>query len=68
MITTAYRYGGLKTSWKVGQTVEVAWYPDKKKQIYPCGDPVIRRKAWAYLLGGVGLFLFAIVYMRSLIR
>jgi len=68
IVTTAYRYGGLKGSWKVGQQVEVSWYPGKEKQVYPCGDPVIRRKGWVYLLGGLGLLMFAILCMRSLIR
>ena len=68
IVTTAYRYGGLKGSWKVGQQVEVAWYPGKEKQIYPCGDPVIRRKGWWYLLGGLGMLVFTILYMRSLSR
>lgn len=66
VITTAYRYGGLKNSWKVGDNLEVAWFPGKEKQIYPCSDPVIRRKGWWYLLGGIGLMLFVVLYMGSL--
>lgn len=61
IITTAYRYGGMKNSWRMGDTLEVAWYPGKEKQIYPCGDRVIRRKAWIYLLTGLGMM--AILWM-----
>lgn len=60
IITTAYRYGGLKHSWNPGATLEIAWEPGKEKQVYPCSDPVIRRKAWFYLLSGI--FLLAIFF------
>jgi len=66
VITSAYRYGGLKNSWKVGDSLDVAWFPGKEKQIYPCADPVIRRKGWWYLLGGIGLMLFMVLYVGSL--
>lgn len=54
-VTTAYRYGGLKTSWHTGDTVSIAWDPEKPKQVYPCGDPVIRWKGICYLLAGAVL-------------
>ena len=52
-ILTAYRYGGLKGSWTVGQTLPVAWDSGKEKQVYPCSDPMIAQKGWIYLLCGV---------------
>ena len=57
-VTAAYRYGGLRRSWKPGQTCSVAWEAGKQRQIYPCKDPVIRRKGWWYLLGGTALWAF----------
>ena len=68
IVTTAYRYGGLKHSWKVGQTMEVAWYPGKEKQIYPCGDPVVLRKGLWYLLGGISIFGIMILVMCAQIK
>lgn len=52
VITTTYRYGGLKHSWWTGQMVEIAWIPGKENQIFPCGDRIIRIKGWSYLLAG----------------
>ena len=65
IVTTAYRYGGLKTSWKVGQQVEVCWYSGKEKQIYPCADPVIHRKGIFYLLGGIGVMVLLVMYLST---
>jgi len=56
-VTTAYRYGGLKGSWHPGQKCTVAWEPENPRAVYPCGDPVIFRKAWWYLLGGMASLL-----------
>ena len=52
-ILTAYRYGGLKGSWTVGQTLPIAWEPGNEKQIYPCADPMIARKGWIYISCGI---------------
>ena len=57
-VTAVYRYGGLKRSWKPGDRCPVAWEAGKPVQIWPCKDPVIERKAWCYLLGGMALWGF----------
>lgn len=68
-VTSAYRYGWLKCGWQTDEKVEVAYKGGKEKQIYPCGDPVIRKKAWAYLLAGLtALILFAVVTVRIMMQ
>ena len=64
IITTAYRYGALKNSWKPGQKCTVAWEPGSEQAVYPCGDAAIFRKAWWHLLGGIGLLLLLIFSAR----
>ncbi len=61
-VTVAYRYGGLKHSWRAGQAVKIAWASGKENQIYPCDDPVIRMKGLIYLLAGfVSMAVFFIL-------
>ena len=67
VITSAYRYGAFRNSWSVGSTVDIAWHPSAPKQIYPCADRAIYRKAWAYLLCGIIallIFLFMLFFVR----
>ncbi len=52
-VTTAYRYGWMKHSWKAGDTVSVAWQEGKPLQIYPHKDTMLQRKLWTYLLTGM---------------
>jgi len=51
--TAAYRYGGMKTSWGVGDRVQVAWQPGKEAKIYPCSDPILFHKGIIYLTAGL---------------
>ena len=60
LITSAYRYGGLRRSWSPGQICTVAWEVGKEQAVYPCNDPVLFRKTLWYFLGGVGMLLIII--------
>lgn len=60
LITAVYRYGALKTSWHLGDKLEIAWNPKKEQMIYPCFDRVIDRKAWVYLSFGLICWVGAI--------
>lgn len=66
-ITTAYRYGALKGSWKPGQKCCIAWEPGKEQAVYPCTDSAIFRKAWWYLLGGFVLMSLLVFSIRTMI-
>lgn len=54
IVTAAFRYGWFRHSWEPGQMVQIGWEPGKEKQIYSLCDDMIDRKAWAYLLSGLG--------------
>lgn len=51
--TAAYRYGGLKTSWRAGDRIPIAWEPGEEERIYPCGDKILFRKGVLYLTAGI---------------
>lgn len=63
-ITSTFRYGGLKGSWKVGQKIKVAW--DDETKLYPCADPVISRKAWVHLALGIAALLAVLLTLPGL--
>lgn len=67
VINSAYRYGAFRSSWSIGSSVEIAWDPSTPKQIYPCADRAIRRKAWIYLASGtlsLVVFMFMLFFVR----
>lgn len=66
-VTAAYRYGAFRNSWKPGQTMEIAWESGREQQIYPCGDPVIKWKAWLYLILGMTALAVSVILITTAI-
>lgn len=47
--SATFPYGGLRGSWQAGDSLEIAWDPARKGEVYPLRAPWLRRKALAYL-------------------
>lgn len=55
--TSTFRYGGLKSTWMVGEYVKIAW--EGEKTIYPYKAEWLKKKTWIYLMLGIGMLLIA---------
>ena len=46
------RYGGFKSDWKIGESVDIAWEEDREQLVYICNGQALRKKAFAYFMLG----------------
>ena len=51
IVTSTFRYGGLKSYWEIGEELEIAWEDEKK--IYPRDVRWLLKKAVLYVFAGV---------------
>lgn len=62
IVTSTFRYGGLKSFWNVGDELEVAWVDERT--IFPCETKWLKKKAWMHLLLGIVMIVIAWVILR----
>lgn len=56
--SNTFDYGGFRGSWKIGETVEIAWNPSYPGYIYPLSGKWLTQKAALY--GAAGLLLLTV--------
>lgn len=54
------RYGGFKNTWKVGDSISIAWDSKWKKMVYEKNGKGFRKIALLYIIIGILMLIFAI--------
>ena len=54
------RYGGFKNTWKVGESISIAWDSKWKKMVYEKNGKGFRKIAFLYIIIGLLMLIFAI--------
>lgn len=63
--SNSFQYGDFKNTWRIGETVELAWDPKYPGYIHPMGGQWLKKKARIYVITGL-VFLIAGIVLLSL--